>query len=80
MGWVVNGKPRPLYPRERPGTHCIGGWVIPSADLDGCGKTRHQDSIPGPSSPCLYFVQKCFSTTHAPNAGPTRHKFTLKLY
>jgi len=19
--------PRPLYPRERPDTHCIGGWV-----------------------------------------------------
>jgi len=21
--------PRPLYPRERPGTHCIGGWGGP---------------------------------------------------
>ena len=26
MGWVVNATPRPLYPWERPGTHCIGGW------------------------------------------------------
>jgi hypothetical protein len=26
MGWVVNATPRPLYPRERTGTHCIGGW------------------------------------------------------
>jgi hypothetical protein len=26
-GWVVNVTPRPLFPRERPGTHCIGGWV-----------------------------------------------------
>jgi hypothetical protein len=25
MGWVVNATPRPLYPREGPGTHCIGG-------------------------------------------------------
>jgi len=25
MEWVVNATPRPLYPRERPGTHCIGG-------------------------------------------------------
>jgi hypothetical protein len=25
-GWVVNATPRPLCPRERPGTHCIGGW------------------------------------------------------
>ena len=24
-GWVVNATPRPLYPRERLGTHCIGG-------------------------------------------------------
>jgi len=52
MGWVVNATSWPLYPRERPGTHCIGGWVGPRAGLDGCGKTRpHWDSIPGPSSP-----------------------------
>jgi hypothetical protein len=25
--WVVNATLWPLYPRERPGTHCIGGWV-----------------------------------------------------
>ena len=34
MGWVVKATPRPLYPRERPGTHCIGGWVGPRAGLD----------------------------------------------
>ena len=38
--WVVNATPRPLYPRERPGTHCIGGWVGPRAGLDGGGKSR----------------------------------------
>jgi len=27
MRWAVNVKLRLLYPRERPGTHCIGGWV-----------------------------------------------------
>ena len=27
-------------PRERPGTHCIGGWVDPRAGLDVCGKAR----------------------------------------
>jgi len=43
MGWVVNATFRPLYPRKRPGTHCIGGWV----GLNGCGKSRpHRDSIP----------------------------------
>jgi hypothetical protein len=40
MGWVVNATPRPLYPRERPGTHCIGGWVGSRAGLDGCRKSR----------------------------------------
>ena len=39
-GWVVNATPRPLYPQERPGAHCIGGWVGPRAGLDGCGKSR----------------------------------------
>ena len=29
MGWVVNATPRPLYPLERPGTHCTEGWVGP---------------------------------------------------
>jgi len=47
MGWVVNATPRPLYPRERPGTHCIGGWVGPRSGLDEWGKFRpHRDSTP----------------------------------
>ena len=32
--------PAALYPRERPGTHCTGGWVGPRAGLDRCGKPR----------------------------------------
>jgi hypothetical protein len=32
-GWVVKATPQPFYPRERPGTHCIRGWV--GAGLDG---------------------------------------------
>ena len=52
MGWVVSATPRPLYPWERPGTHCTGGWVGHRAGLDGCGKFRpHRNSIPGPSNP-----------------------------
>jgi hypothetical protein len=51
-GCVVNVTPRPIYPRERPGTHCIGGCVGPRAGLGGNGKSHpHRDSIPGPSSP-----------------------------
>jgi hypothetical protein len=29
-----------LYPLERPGTHCTGGWVGPSVGLDRYGKSR----------------------------------------
>jgi len=51
--WVVNITPRPLYPRERPGIHCIGGWVGSRAGIDVCGKScpSPRDSIPGPFSP-----------------------------
>jgi hypothetical protein len=36
--WVANVTTRPLYPRERPGTHCTYiGWVGPRAALDDCG-------------------------------------------
>jgi hypothetical protein len=33
-------RPGRLYLRERPGTHCTGGWVGPGAGLDRCGKSR----------------------------------------
>jgi hypothetical protein len=32
--------PAAIYPRERPGTHCTGGWVGPRAGLNRCGKSR----------------------------------------
>jgi hypothetical protein len=34
-GLVVIATYRPLYLRERPGTHCTGGWVGTKAGLDG---------------------------------------------
>ena len=40
MEWVVDTTLGTIYHRERPGTHCIGGWVGPRAGLDGCGITR----------------------------------------
>ena len=44
--------PAAIYPQERPGTHCTGGWVGPRAGLDRCGKSGpHRDLIPGPFSP-----------------------------
>jgi len=29
MGWGLAPRPGRLYPWERPGTHCTGGWVGP---------------------------------------------------
>jgi hypothetical protein len=50
-GMVVNATPRPLYPRERPDTHCIGGWLGIRAGLDRCRNSHpYLDSIPGTSS------------------------------
>jgi hypothetical protein len=46
MGWMVNATPRPLYPRERPGTYCVGGWVGPAVGTNGCGKS-HPPPRPG---------------------------------
>ena len=34
MRVVVNATPRLLYPRERLGTNCAGGWMGPGAGLD----------------------------------------------
>ena len=49
MGWVVKVTPRPLYPRERPGTHCIGGWVDPRAGPDECGKSPPPSGLDAPT-------------------------------
>jgi hypothetical protein len=38
-GCVVSVTPRPPLPRERAGTHRIGGWVGPGAGLDTCEKS-----------------------------------------
>ena len=51
MEWVVNTTHQPLFPRERPGTHSVGGWAVRRAGLDVCSKSRpHWDFIPGLSS------------------------------
>jgi hypothetical protein len=38
--WVVNATIWLFYFRERPGTHCGGGWVDPRADKGGLWKSR----------------------------------------
>ena len=43
--------PAALYPRERLGTHCTGGWVGPRAGLEGRKISSPPGFDPGPSSP-----------------------------
>ena len=45
MWRVVNATPGPLYPRLRPCTHCIGGWVAPRAGVDECGKSPDRPAV-----------------------------------
>ena len=48
---VVSAMPLPVYPWERTGTHCTGGWVGVGASLDRYGKSRlYLNSNPGPST------------------------------
>ena len=55
-------RPGRCYPRERPGTHCTGGWVSPRPGLGRCGKSRlHRDSIPGSSSPQRVAIPRTLS-------------------
>ena len=50
-GWPTPSCGR-FIPENRPGTHCMGGWVSTKARLDGCEKIRsHRDLITGPSIP-----------------------------
>jgi len=42
--------PAAHYPRERPGTHCTGGWVGLRAGLEWCGKF-HPTGIRSPDRP-----------------------------
>jgi len=50
-GWVVNDTPRPFYPRERHGTHCIGGWVGPRAGLDSAENLAPPPGFEPPDRP-----------------------------
>ena len=63
MGVGSQRHPRPLYPRERTGTHCIRGWVGPRARLDGCGKSRPK---PGFDPRIVQPVASCYADCAIP--------------
>ena len=72
MGWVVNATPGPRHPRERPGTHCTGGWVGPgsvwmgaenlassgirSPDRPACSELLYRLINPGPQNMIILFI------------------------
>jgi len=57
--------PAALYPRERPGTHFKGGWVGPTANLDGQKISSPPGFDPGPSS-----LQSVAIPTELPGPNP----------
>ena len=74
MWWVVSVVLRPVYPQERPGTHCIGGWVGPRAGLDGCWVTV-SCLASGVGTVCEHFL--CQYSFHIVFC---RHVMFVKLY
>jgi hypothetical protein len=75
-GWVVSTMLRPLYPRERPGTHCTGGWVGLRAGLDVLEKSRsHWDSIPE----ILIFINIIHERRWISMSNSTKLKYTKRV-
>ena len=51
MRWVVNATPRPLYPREKTGTHCTGGWMGRRPGVDRIGNLAPPTGNRSPDRP-----------------------------
>ena len=65
LGRVVNSTTNLLYARERPGTHCIGGWVGLRAGLVGCGKMSFPP--PGFDPRTVQSVASCYTDNAVPS-------------
>ena len=55
-GWVVGTTPRPLYPRERTGTHCMVGRIMSMKNSSDTIGNRTRDpltcsAVPQPTAP-----------------------------
>jgi len=82
MWWVVNATPRPLYLWERPGTHCIEGWVwagvenlaptgIRSPDRPARSESLFRLSFPDPHLYILRYDSYTFTTAISLSTIPT---------
>jgi hypothetical protein len=65
-GWVVSAMPRPLYPQERPSTHCTGGQVGPRAGQEHVQKIC---SPPGFDPQTVQPVASCYTDWAIPACG-----------
>jgi hypothetical protein len=66
--------PDALYPRERtPGTHCIGGWVGPTAGLDARAKEKSSGPV-GDRTPIVQPVVR-----HYTACATAAHRFPTDL-
>jgi len=78
MGWVVNATPRPLYPRERPGTLCMGGWVGSRAGLDN---NNNNNVIFYKVVPDVYlFIPHLITRSWVPHTAHTLSPFPPSLF
>jgi hypothetical protein len=82
--------PAAFYHRERPGTHCTGGWVGPRVSLGRCGKSSGFDprtvhpvvsrypagSATSSSKPCTKLTLHC---NHRSGHLETEHTESLFL-
>ena len=80
MGWVVNATPLPLYPRERAGTHCMGGWVSPRAGLDERGKSRPPPGFNPPTVQAVASRYTDYAIRGAPLSGVRTQKMKKKCF
>ena len=76
-GWVVNATPRPLYPRERPGTHCIGGWVGLGAGVENLAPTGIRSPDHPARSDSLYRLS--YPGPHLHRGGSLKSREAMKV-
>jgi hypothetical protein len=80
---MTNATAAPLYVwKKRPGTHCRGGWVDPSAGLDECAEKTatcpHRDSDPQPSSPLRVAIAASAALNGGGSEGQYNTAFAFK--
>jgi len=76
--WVVNATLHPLYPRERPCTHCTGGWQVWTGveKLASTGVRNHDLAWLFVILPMPYFRPGIYVCTHTHTHTYTTHTHT----